>query len=268
MSILGDLLGMFGPDAAYAMDEASNQALAHIAPAMTPTPNIEEMLRNIQASRAATPSPTPSMRMPNGDPTPMASPTPTPSPFASEEEPEAMPVEERATSSDVARALKSMAQEGRSQEKIGLVEKLKTLRGQSKTSAEDTFVADSDNNLIGGSGGLIGEKFSKSKKPVVEQKVMADLIRQKVDPAVAGELIDSGGLNGARQMLFELSRNQAEPMSSRIQKALGLAFSLKTDPGSKLKMASAQLRALGLEEAQIAQLLRAIDPKLLNPEAQ
>lgn len=96
--------------------------------------------------------------------------------------------------------------------------------------------------------------FSKSLRPVPEQLAIAELAQQKVDPAIAGMLIDNGGLNGARQALLSLAQQQAEPMSQKIMKVLGVAASLK-NPGAQQTFTVGMLRQLGMPDADIARLI-------------
>lgn len=96
--------------------------------------------------------------------------------------------------------------------------------------------------------------FSHSNRPAVEQSMIQKMQAQHIEPAVAGSLIDSGGLNGARGALLELAKQQAEPMSNKIMKVLGVASSLK-NPAQAQMFAVAMLRQYGLQDADIAHLL-------------
>lgn len=96
--------------------------------------------------------------------------------------------------------------------------------------------------------------FTHSQRPIPEQLAIAELAQQKVDPAIAGMLIDNGGLNGARQALLSLAQQQAEPMSQKIMKVLGVAASMK-NPGAQQTFTIGMLRQLGMPDADIAHLI-------------
>lgn len=149
--------------------------------------------------------------------------------------------------------------------RIPELRRLMELKSQSKAADSDVFTARGNNVLRGavpeGETAYVGDRFSKSQRPVVEQAQIRTLGQMGIPAQAAEALIDNGGQGGARRAIMELTSRSLVSKQDQVAQALQSYQQNVAKADNKDAVLAAlvmQLRNVGLSDSAIQMMLMSV----------